>query len=387
MIYLTLLLLILAISYVGLLLFYAWAFQKIPNFNTQLYPQQLPPITVIVPARNEASNIVACLNSIAQQQYPAHKLHLIVIDDHSTDNTPQLVDRFIAQNPQLNAQLLLLAQHLSPKTHLNSYKKKALEVAIAHAQTNWIVTTDADCIAASPYWLATLLGFAITQNAVFVTAPVLFSPVKSLFDKFQALDFVGMMVTTAASVQHHLADMCNGANLAYQRTVFYEVNGFEGINHLASGDDMLLMAKISNHYPKQVMSLKSLEALVTTPPQPNITAFFWQRIRWASKSGAYTKWQTQAALLVVLLTNVACWAMLIYALVAQNKVVWAQTIAFFTVKFVADAIYLYTGCRFFKRTRWMYAFLPAQIIHLIYIAVVGISANFVRYNWKGRKVK
>lgn len=134
MIYLTLLLLILAISYVGLLLFYAWAFQKIPTFNTQLYPQQLPPITVIVPARNEAANIITCLNSIAQQQYPAHKLHLIVIDDHSTDNTPQLVDRFIAQNPQLNAQLLLLAQHLSPKTHLNSYKKKALEVAIAHAR-------------------------------------------------------------------------------------------------------------------------------------------------------------------------------------------------------------------------------------------------------------
>lgn len=387
MIFIQLLLLFLAISYLCLLLFYTWAFKKIPNYSARLAANQLPPITVIVPARNEAANIVACLSGIAQQQYPAHKLHLIIVDDHSTDATPQLVRQFMEQNPQINAQLLLLAKHLPPNTSINSYKKKALEVAIAHAKTNWVVTTDADCMAESGLWLATLMDFALTQNAVFVTAPVLFSPLNTLFDRFQALDFVGMMVTTAASVQHGLADMCNGANLAYQRNVFYEVNGFAGIDHLASGDDMLLMAKISKLYPKQVFSLKSLDALVKTPPQPTLKAFLGQRIRWASKSGAYQKWQMQLALLVVLLTNVACWAMLVYALAVQNNTIWQQTIAFFALKSIADAVYLYVGCHFFRCRRLMFSFIPAQIMHLVYIAVVGISANFVRYNWKGRSVR
>ena len=42
--------------------------------------------------------------------------------------------------------------------------------------------------------------------------------------------------------------MCNGANLAYERKAFFEVNGFTGIDHIASGDDMLLMQKIAQRF-------------------------------------------------------------------------------------------------------------------------------------------
>ncbi len=67
--------------------------------------------------------------------------------------------------------------------------------------------------------------------------------------------------------------MCNGANLAYKREVFYEVDGFKGIDNIASGDDMLLMHKIWKRYPNQIGYLKAKEAIVETEAAPTWKAF------------------------------------------------------------------------------------------------------------------
>ena len=61
-------------------------------------------------------------------------------------------------------------------------------------------------------------------------------------------------------------NMCNGANLAYEKKVFYEVGGFEGIDKIASGDDMLLMHKIQKIYPDKIGYLKSADVIVKTQP-------------------------------------------------------------------------------------------------------------------------
>ena len=81
--------------------------------------------------------------------------------------------------------------------------------------------------------------------------------------------------------------MCNGANLAYERKLFYEVDGFAGIDHIASGDDMLLMHKIAKKYPGKIYYLKSVDAIVSTHPMQSWKQFFNQRIRWASKATHY----------------------------------------------------------------------------------------------------
>ena len=45
-----------------------------------------PPVTVIVPARNEAATIAACVKSLLNQDYPG-TLSIIIVDDSSTDGT------------------------------------------------------------------------------------------------------------------------------------------------------------------------------------------------------------------------------------------------------------------------------------------------------------
>ncbi len=78
--------------------------------------------------------------------------------------------------------------------------------------------------------------------------------------------------------------LSNGANLAYSKVAFLDVNGFSGNDHIASGDDIFLLEKMKKAFPKQVQFLKSKEAIVSTKPQKNWKDVINQRIRWASKT-------------------------------------------------------------------------------------------------------
>ena len=79
--------------------------------------------------------------------------------------------------------------------------------------------------------------------------------------------------------------MCNGANLAYEKKVFYEVDGFEGIDEIASGDDMLLMHKIQKVYPDRIMFLKSPDVIVANAARRNVKRFYESKNPLGKQSG------------------------------------------------------------------------------------------------------
>lgn len=236
--------------------------------------------SVIIPARNEETNIGQCLSSVLNQTYASAFFEVIVIDDHSTDDTVKIIKQLQQQHPNLR---LLHLHELIEGQKLNSYKKKAIEQAIKIAKGDWIVTTDADCFV-TERWLEIFAAFIHKTNALFVAAPVKFINNGSFVSIFQCLDFMTLQGITAASVNNSYHSMCNGANLAYNKNIFFEVGGFAGIDNIASGDDMLLMHKIYKKYRRQVKFLLSKEVIVQTEPMPDWTSFFNQRIRWASKA-------------------------------------------------------------------------------------------------------
>ena len=110
---------------------------------------------------------------------------------------------------------------------------------------------------------------------------------KSLFERMQTLEFGYLIGVGAAFIGNGRASTCNGANLAYRKDIFYEVGGFKGIDDLASGDDELLLQKVSARYPGKIGFLKRYEAVVFTHAKPNLKEFMRQRKRWASKSVKY----------------------------------------------------------------------------------------------------
>ena len=348
---------------------------KIKNFTPQTH------ISVLIPARNEEDYILNCLQSILEGDYPTHLFEIIVIDDHSDDSTPQ----YVRDLGHPNVHLIELKNYVKLGEN-QPFKKRAIEAAIGEAKGDLIVTTDADCIAPKQ-WLTLLAEFYEQEGKRFIAAPVNFYDEESLFERFQSLDYIGMMGITGAGVQGNFSHMCNGANLAYEKKLFYEVGGFKDIDHVASGDDMLLMQKVARFYPKSLGFLKNAQATVLTKAKPTIKDFLSQRMRWASKSSSYTEGFTVFQLVAVFLF---CCNFL-FSLIAT--IFWdVQFIFIFflqvIIKFLFDYIFLNIMTRFFNRKDLMHIFLPAQFMHIIYIIYVGFSSNFKKkYIWKGRTVK
>jgi cellulose synthase/poly-beta-1,6-N-acetylglucosamine synthase-like glycosyltransferase len=360
---------------------YRSAWRQLPNWEVPDNFQPNTLISIIIPARDEAENIEACLQSILAQNYPTNLFEVIVLDDHSTDATPELVRNIGNQR----VRLIQLADVIQAN-ETQSFKKKALEVGINAAKGNLIVTTDADCLV-QPNWLALIASFYEEKQYQFIAAPVNFYDEQSTFERFQSLDFMGMMGIAGAGVQSQWMRMCNGANLAYEKSLFQSVGGFDGIVELASGDDMLLMQKIAQRSPEKIGYLKSKSATTFTKAKPTLSSFIQQRLRWATKSNSYPEvWMTVALAIVFLF---CCQIPLSFLL----GMVWHSELLIVGIillvgKAIADYFLLSEMATFFQRRDLMRSFVPSFFLHLLYIIGIGTAANLKKeYTWKGRKVQ
>jgi cellulose synthase/poly-beta-1,6-N-acetylglucosamine synthase-like glycosyltransferase len=366
-------------SYAVLILYYKYCWQKINNFDVSTKAfTPCTPISIVIPARNEAANIVQCLNAICKNDYPTELFEIIVVDDHSTDETASLVKNY----PEKNITLLHLQDFIDTPTM--AYKKKALETAITYAKGNLILTTDADCIAPA-HWLQTIDAFYQQTDAALIVMPVKFTANNSFLGIFQSLDFMTLQGITGASVDNKMHSMCNGANLAYTKKVFNQVNGFAGIDAIASGDDMLLMHKIHQLYPHKIHYLKSPAVIVETPATSTIKAFFNQRIRWASKADKYDDKRIFAVLLLVYLLNI--WLVALAGLTIFYTSYWKITLLLLASKTIIELLFLFPVAAFFDNRKLLFWFPLAQPFHIVYTVIAGWLGKFGTYQWKGRSVK
>ena len=131
-------------------------------------PPNNPSITIIVPARNEEKRIAACLSSLLQQDYP--NLHIIAVDDRSTDNTASTINALAAQHP--NKLTALPITELPPnwlgKTHAMAF---AARHAISLHQPAYLLFTDADILFHPHAIRLALAQAAATQADHFVLLP------------------------------------------------------------------------------------------------------------------------------------------------------------------------------------------------------------------------
>lgn len=385
--------LLLFTGYAVLILYYRQGWMNIPNHKPQTsnYNPQTR-ISVIIPARNEEECIAACLDSVLDQSYAKEYYEVIVVDDHSTDATARIIQRYT----ESKIRYIDLSLHLDGT--LNSYKKKAIEVGIEAASGELIVTTDADCIA-GPDWLLSYADFFHAHQPVFIAAPVSIDCNNRFIEIFQALDFMTLQGITGASVHRNMHSMCNGANLAYTKEAFKKVDGFKGIDRLASGDDMLLMHKISRAFPGRLKFMKSKEAIVQTASVEGIGGFFNQRIRWASKATGYDDKRILIVLAWVYLFNLLLLVLPVlsiidprsftirtypFTLVISLAELWVILLIF---KTLVELYFLFPVAKFFRKQNLLFLFPFMQPFHILYTVIAGFLGTFGTYRWKGRKVK
>jgi cellulose synthase/poly-beta-1,6-N-acetylglucosamine synthase-like glycosyltransferase len=366
-------------GYCVLIFRYESWFGKLKHF----VPEAVQPatrFTIIIPARNEEDNIATCVTSILENNYPKEMFEIIVADDFSTDSTAAVIQQL--QQTHTNLKLIKLADVVESK--LNSYKKKAIELAIASAAYEWIITTDADCIV-PPNLLQLNDAYIQESGSVFVAAPVMFTSDGSFLSIFQCLDFLSLQGITAASVSAGFHSMCNGANLAYSKAAFKAVNGFKGVDNIASGDDMLLMHKIHKQYPGKIGYLFSPQAVVLTAPMYSWKSFINQRIRWASKATSYDDKRIFWVLLLVYLFN--AYLVILPIISVFYPAFFAYWLLMLIGKTVCEIGFMKQVAKFYNMQKMLWWFPIMQPFHITYTVISGWLGKFGKYEWKGRAVK
>ena len=336
--------------------------------------------SLIVPARNEEEHIRSCLQSLCEQEYPADLREIFLIDDFSEDRTP-----FIAATFAPDVRLLRMRDE-APNARGPAFKKRALAAGISQSENKYIITTDADCIS-PPGRLRNLL-FQIEKKGLHaLTAPVLIHRPETFREHFQALDFLSLMGVTALGQATRLIPLANGANFCFTREAFEAVNGYEGIDDIASGDDVLLMKKIRKKFRKKTAFAKNPEAAVFTKAEPTLLAFLRQRLRWAAKTNSHGDrtsqhisklvWSNSAILFTAFATSLFEPKILpvFYACLAANA--------------IADYLFLHIAAKTFGQTKSLRYFVPAFLMQRLYVLFIGMAASlpFLRISWKNRKIK
>lgn len=372
---------ILTIMYAVILMAYRFWFGKMQLFQFNqieaLSPgQPATQFTVIIPARNEAANIKACVDSILNQDYPTDAFEIIVIDDFSEDDTAFIVNALSQQYSQVR--LIQLADHCKDGETL-AYKKKAIEIAVAEAKGDWILTTDADCIVPKK-WLLLYNAYIQEHQPCFVAAPVMFIKTAGILNQFQVLDFLALQGITAAAVGAGKHSMSNGANLGFEKTAFIAVGGYQGVDHIASGDDMFLMHKMKQTLHKPVGYLFHPDAIVLTAAMDTWKSFIMQRIRWASKARYYDDRSITMVLTLVYFFNLS------FVLLAFMGS-WSTLLIALAFKTFFELFFLDPVAKFFRLQPELKHFVLYQPIHIVYNIAAGLFGQLKTYSWKGRKVK
>ncbi len=333
-------------------------------------------VSVIIPARNEAARITKCLDALSAQSYPKEHTEIIVVNDFSTDDTGERV----LHHP-IRCKLINLSDHVSGV--INSYKKKAIETGINNSTGELIICTDADC-SMGVDWIRILVTAFEKKPVQFIAAPVKIIPDGSLLAIFQILDFISLQGITGAAVYKNLYPMCNGANLAYSRKAYDEVHGFSDIDHIASGDDMLLMKKIQSRYSGEIKYLKDQRVIVSTGPAESFKAFINQRIRWASKISHYKHPATFLTLALVYCVNTFLFVIFVSCFLYGH---WRWLIFLIAFKTISEYFFVSKVASFFQQQSLMKYFPLCQPFHILYTIIAGSFGSFGKYEWKNRKVK
>ena len=324
--------------------------------------------TIIVPFRNEAKNLPILLDSFSKINYPLDLFKVILVDDESEEKF-----QFLDFNFQVSV--------INNNRNSNSPKKDAITTAMQYVTSNWVVTTDADC-KVPENWLLTLDNY-IQLNDISMIAGAVTYACKNLFlHHFQQLDLASLQGATIGSFGINKGFMCNGANFAYTKSLFTALNGFEGNDKIISGDDVFLLQKAIEKFPRKVYYLKSKNTIVTTKPLDDWKSLFYQRVRWASKTSSYQSGFGMALGVLVFIGNLI--VVMSFGLWFIDFVSYKFVLFLFLTKFILDTILIYKSNNFLTQNKIRYLVF-SSLLYPFFSVSVALYSIIGKYEWKGRR--
>jgi len=338
-----------------------------------------PFVSVIVAARNEEINIPELLKCLMHQTYK--QCEIIIVNDRSNDGTAERIADF--QKNYSHIRLITIA-HLSDDMPA---KKNALRTAIEASKGEILCFTDADCFP-PPRWIEELVNsFQPDVGLVAGYSPYRMpgqdtsragSSSRVLF-KFIAYEEFRAALWAASSIGWNLGWLCTGRNLAYRRTVYDELHGFEKIKMSISGDDDLFLQLVRRHTSWKIHYVKTQESFVPTLPPMNFWSFVEQRKRHFSAAKYFTLPM-----------------MLFFFFYHGSNVVLLLSPLFFLVHFVtlpvmviacaakllSDIVLFKYSYRTFEAYPFQYTFILMEVLYIFYNSLIGPLGFFRKFAWK-----
>ena len=331
------------------------------------------PVSIVVAVRNEEAHVSTLTQALVSQEYPDDLYEILMINDHSEDNSKELLRSFRSEKIRV-----IDLEHQSGKKH-------ALDLGIRNAQHDVILTTDADCTVSSQ-WLRTWSYFFQADHWVFACGPVVISSKPSLLGQFQSLESSGMIGVTGAGITSHQYYLANAANMSFTREAYLSVDGYSDNLEYASGDDMFLVQALSERYPSQIKYLKSKDVIVKTGAVDGMSSFFQQRMRWGSKNKAIRNLGFRSVTALVWFVNLIL-LINIGAVLVDFKQFAPGFLILIYLKCQSEFSYLRAMQSFTGVLVKPSKFVPIFLINAFYFVVAGILSMAVkRYHWKGRKL-
>ena len=328
--------------------------------------------SILVPVRNEQEKILTLLESIRNQDYPKDTYEVIVINDQSEDETESVVRSFLEEHT-------LKWKLVSVDGGEKGGKKNAITLGVKEASHEYIITTDGDCYF-NQHWLNSYASIYQQYKAVMVTAPVKMKS-SSLFTAMQSLEFGCLIGVGAATLKSGNPTMCNGANLSYKKSVFQEVNGYQGNDNIPSGDDEFLLQKIYRKYSDRVYFLKSSDAIAYTDAKQSFGELLNQRIRWSSKWRFHKSIFIKLMAMLVFLNYLALFVAGIESFAGGYSLVFLGVVL---IRWISLLYFSYPLAQFFKISNVVWISLLLEIIYPFFVFFLGIASIFGKYSWKGR---
>jgi glycosyltransferase involved in cell wall biosynthesis len=220
----------------------------------------LPYVSVVVPVRNGARSLDACLSSLVAQDYPADRHEILVVDNGSTDRTPAIIDSYPVR--RLN----------EPRRGVSHARNRGID----EARGEIVAFLDGDCTA-DPTWLRGIAD-PFEDPEVGCVAGELRHIEPTTAAERQAKRLLGRWQQFAFSSNPPYAIT---ANAAFRRDVFEQIGRFDP--HLPRAQDVEIGLRFHSLSPLRLAY--GSDAVARHQHRPTQRGFFQQQLGWAYGAG------------------------------------------------------------------------------------------------------
>jgi cellulose synthase/poly-beta-1,6-N-acetylglucosamine synthase-like glycosyltransferase len=204
--------------------------EKISDHDVEFSFKQVG-ISIVIAAKNEVNNIKNLVESLKNLEYQNEKFEVILVDDHSTDNTIHEIEELVRQFQNFKT--------ISISETENGGKRNALAKGIESTRFQNILITDADC-KPEPNWLMVYSkNFSANVDFIFGVAP--FKQNNFLVNKIACFENLRSSILTFAFAGLGLPYSAAARNFGFTKRAFEIVGGYIKTKQTLSGDDDLLL--------------------------------------------------------------------------------------------------------------------------------------------------